>query len=58
MTGYFGNVNGFIKCTFNGSIITCSKLDLQQQRKKTCTKVGDLLYVGGRNVKLCLDTNI
>jgi len=35
MTGYFGNVNGnngngYIKCTSNGFIITCNKLDLQQ----------------------------
>jgi len=58
LIGYFGNTNsdGYIKCTSNGSIITCSKLDAPTETNKTCIKAGDLLYVDGRNVKLCLDT--
>jgi len=58
MVGYFDNVisDDYIKCTSNGTKITCVKLDAPTETKKTCSEAGELLYLDGRNVKLYLDT--
>ncbi len=58
MIGYFDNAitDDYIKCTSNGTDVTCSKLDSPSENDKTCKKAGNLLYVDGTKVKLCLDT--
>jgi len=59
MVGYFDNVasNNYIKCISNGTKITCNELNAPTESNNTCLHAGDLLYVNGRDVKLCLDTN-
>ena len=59
MVGYFDNVasNNYIKCTSNGTKITCNELNAPTESNNACSHEGDLLYVNDTDVKLCLDTN-
>jgi len=60
LIGYFSYAvsNDYIKCTSDGTKITCSKLNAPTKNDNKCTKAGDLLYIDGKKVKLCLDTTV
>jgi len=59
IVGYFDNVtsNNYIKCTSNGSEITCDELIAPTESNNVCINASDLLYVNGEYIKLCLDSS-